>query len=247
MFRCFISDTSYTNAKTFSPKLTVTNSWGTKISTNGPKVLVSPPPVLFTANPTNGLVPLPVQFGGPRVDSQGYTITNWNWDFGDGATGTGQNPAHTYTRARIFAPTLVVTNNHGAGILAFGPEISAGCREFFGGDVEGVGLDPASGNLTNHGGIHPQAALTVAGNRLYGVMSADGNSGSGTMLALDPDGLGFTNLYDFSALAMAYYTNADGAWPKARLVASGNALYGAASSGGHRQHGRWNAVPNQHR
>jgi PKD repeat protein len=55
----------YTQIKTFSPKLTVTNIWGTRITTNGPKVVVSPPPIFFTASPINSLVPMRVQFGGP--------------------------------------------------------------------------------------------------------------------------------------------------------------------------------------
>jgi len=222
----------YTQAKTFSPKLTVTNIWGTQITTNGPKIVVSLPPIFFTANPTNGLVPMPVHFSGPGKDSQGYAITNWNWDFGDGSTGSGQNPAHTYTRTCVFSPALVVTNNRGAGIVAFGPKIWAGCSNVhtFGGS--GVGFDPASGNMTNSDGIHPRAALTVSGNRFYGVMSGGGNGGSGTIFAANTDGSGFTNLYNFSALAMMPYTTGDGAWPRARLVLSGNTLYGAASSGG---------------
>jgi uncharacterized repeat protein (TIGR03803 family) len=222
----------YTQIKTFSPKLTVTNVWGTQITTNGPKVFVSPPPIFFTASPTNSLVPMRVQFDGPGVDSQGYAITNWNWYFGDGSTGSGQNPAHTYTKAGIFSPALVVMNNRGAGIVAFGPKIWAGCSEVYGFGGGGAGYDPASGGTTNSDGIHPQAALTVSGNRLYGVMSGGGNGGSGTIFAVNTDASGFTNLYNFSAPPMMYYTNGDGEWPRARLVLSGNTLYGAASSGG---------------
>jgi uncharacterized repeat protein (TIGR03803 family) len=222
----------YTQIKTFSPKLTVTNIWGTRITTNGPKVVVSPPPIFFTASPINSLVPMRVQFGGPGVDSQSYAITNWNWDFGDGSTGSGQNPLHTYTRTCIFSPTLVVMNTHGAGIVAFGPKIWAGCSEVYGFGGGGAGFDPASGGMTNSDGIHPQAGLTVSGNRLYGVMSGGGNGGSGTIFAVNADGSGFTNLYNFSAPPMMWYTNGDGEWPRARLVLSGNTLYGAASSGG---------------
>ncbi len=221
----------YAQAKTFATKLTVTNIWGTQITANGPKVVVSLPPIFFTASPTNGLVPMPVQFSGPGKDSQGYAITNWNWDFGDGSTGSGQNPAHTYTRTCVFSPALVVTNNHGAGIVAFGPKISAGCSSVhtFGGG--GVGFDPARGGMTNSDGIHPQG-LMLSGHRLYGVMSGGGNGGSGTIFAVNTDGSGFTNLYNFSALAMGWYTNSDGAWPQAPLVLSGDTLYGAAPAGG---------------
>jgi uncharacterized repeat protein (TIGR03803 family) len=222
----------YTQIKKFSPKLTVINIWGTQITTNGPKVFVSAPPIFFTASPTNGLVPMRVQFGGPGKDSQNYAITNWNWYFGDGSTGSGQNPVHTYTRTCIFSPTLVVMNNHGTPIVAFGPNISVGCSAVhaFGGG--GVGYDPASGGMTNSDGIHPQAELTMSSNRLYGVMSGGGNGGSGTIFAVNNDGSDFTNLYNFSAPPMMWYTNGDGEWPRARLVLSGITLYGVASSGG---------------
>jgi uncharacterized repeat protein (TIGR03803 family) len=222
----------YTQIKTFSPKLTVTNIWGTQITTNGPKVVVSPPPIFFTASPTNGLVPMPVQFNGPGKDSQTNAITSWNWNFGDGSIASGQSPAHTYAHVGIFSPTLLVTNNHGTAIVAFGPRISAGCSVVYAFGGGGAGFDPASHNMTNSDGIHPRAALTVSGNRFYGVMSGGGNGGSGTIFAANTDGSGFTNLYNFSALAMMWYTNGDGVWPMARLVLSGNKLYGAASSGG---------------
>jgi len=94
-----------------------------------------------------------------------------------------------------------------------------------------VGYD-SNGNTTNSAGIHPKAALTGASNRLYGVMSGGGTGGSGTVFAVNPDGSGFTNLHSFSPTPIGWYTNYDGATPKARLELSGNTLYGAASSGG---------------
>jgi gliding motility-associated-like protein len=37
----------------------------------------------------------------------------WGWDFGDGGTGTTQNPTHTYTTAGTFNVTLIVTDSKG--------------------------------------------------------------------------------------------------------------------------------------
>ncbi|MBP6455162.1 MAG: gliding motility-associated C-terminal domain-containing protein [Chitinophagaceae bacterium] len=39
------------------------------------------------------------------------TITNWNWDFGDGNTSTLQNPTHNYSTAGNYLVRLIVTNN----------------------------------------------------------------------------------------------------------------------------------------
>ena len=79
----------------------------------------------YTATPTNGPVPLAVQFSGPATDTGGNTITQWNWNFGDGATSTLQNPAHIFTSVSNFTPVLVVTNNLGSAINAAGPAIAA--------------------------------------------------------------------------------------------------------------------------
>jgi len=79
----------------------------------------------YAASPTNGPVPLAVQFSGPSADSGGSSITQWNWNFGDGVTSTLQNPAHVYTTVGNFTPALTVTNNLGSTVAASGPSISA--------------------------------------------------------------------------------------------------------------------------
>ncbi len=189
------------------------------------------PPIGFTASPTNGLVALWVQFNAPAVDTLGVTITNWTWTFGDGATSVLQNPSHTYTNAGIFSPTLFATDQNGIAIEGFGPNISAGCTEVYTFGLGGSGFGPSTVWPTNSDGIHPQG-LVLGGHRLYGVMSGGGSGGSGTIFAVNTDGSAFTNLYNFSALAMGWYTNSDGAWPEGPLVLSGDTLYGAAPGGG---------------
>src|SRR5690554_668371 len=41
------------------------------------------------------------------------TITNWNWDFGDGKTSTLQNPNNTYVFAGTYSGTLIITDEFG--------------------------------------------------------------------------------------------------------------------------------------
>ncbi len=44
--------------------------------------------------------------------SSSGTITNWNWDFGDGGPGsTQQNPTHTYTSPGIYNVSLTIISN----------------------------------------------------------------------------------------------------------------------------------------
>ena len=82
------------------------------------------PLIAYTANPTNGLVPLSVQFTSPSVDIRSNAITRWNWAFGDGSTSTNQSPSHVYSSTGTFQPILVATNNLGATVPASGPAIS---------------------------------------------------------------------------------------------------------------------------
>jgi PKD repeat protein len=72
---------------------------------------VTPPTAGFTATPTSGNAPLPVQF----TDTSTGAPTSWAWDFGDGSTSTARNPSHTYTTAGTYTVTLVATNAGGPG------------------------------------------------------------------------------------------------------------------------------------
>jgi hypothetical protein len=82
------------------------------------------PMVQFTANPTNGLYPLTVQFGSGNLDSSGHAIIAWNWSFGDGALSTAPNPSHTYLTTGAFSPMLLATNDVGVPVPGNGPSVT---------------------------------------------------------------------------------------------------------------------------
>src|SRR5688572_503559 len=64
----------------------------------------SAPTAEFSADPTQGEVPLTVRFGDP---SSG-TIQVWEWDFGDGGHSNLPDPTHTYTEPGKYSVTLRV-------------------------------------------------------------------------------------------------------------------------------------------
>ena len=66
-------------------------------------------------------MPLTVAFCAPALDSNGNAISQWNWDFGDGATSPGPSPSHTYTTGGTFYPVLTATNNLGGAVTGLGP------------------------------------------------------------------------------------------------------------------------------
>jgi PKD repeat protein len=105
----------YINAGDFTLGLICTNFRGQTVASVGPTVIhVVQPAIRFAANPTNGPVPLHVSFSCPSVDSSGHKVTEWAWDFGDGATSDQQNPGHTYTEAADFEVSLTVTTENGS-------------------------------------------------------------------------------------------------------------------------------------
>jgi hypothetical protein len=56
----------------------------------------------------------PVHFDGTNSSDPDGTITNYSWDFGDGNTGIGPTPVHTYDSAGSYNVTLTVADNNGA-------------------------------------------------------------------------------------------------------------------------------------
>ena len=112
---------TYTTPGTFSATLIATNSNGVPIAGAIASITVSNLTLAFTANPNNGVAPLPVSFASGNVDSAGHAVTNWNWSFGDGATSTAQNPSHIYETAGSFIPILVAGNDIGYAVLGSGP------------------------------------------------------------------------------------------------------------------------------
>ena len=75
----------------------------------------APPPATdpvvarFSANVTRGFAPLAIAF----LDSS-TGATDWQWNFGDGASSTADSPFHTYTAAGTYTVTLTVTGAGGS-------------------------------------------------------------------------------------------------------------------------------------
>ncbi|WP_440950166.1 PKD domain-containing protein [Methanosphaerula subterraneus] len=63
------------------------------------------PEANFTANATVGRTPFTVQF-----TDQSTSATEFQWQFGDGATSTEQNPIHTYTQVGTYSVTLIASS-----------------------------------------------------------------------------------------------------------------------------------------
>jgi YVTN family beta-propeller protein len=68
------------------------------------------PSANFSSNITSDytFISVPVQF-----TDLSKNATKWNWDFGDGANSTQQNPMHAYSAVGIYTVSLTVSNSNG--------------------------------------------------------------------------------------------------------------------------------------
>jgi PKD repeat protein len=92
-----VKDNSATNSDTRSDSLVVTVNQP-PVADAGPDQLVTASEVLFSGNNSH--------------DTDG-TLIRYDWNFGDGATGSGATPAHVYTRPGTYRGKLTVTDNSG--------------------------------------------------------------------------------------------------------------------------------------
>jgi len=74
----------------------------------------APPVAVASASPTSGIAPLAVAFDGSASHDSDGSIAAYAWTFGDGGTGSGAKPSHTYGSAGTWVATLTVTDDRGA-------------------------------------------------------------------------------------------------------------------------------------
>jgi len=104
--------TTYTSPGTYSVTLTVTGPGGSSTKTIS-VIVFDQPAVSFSATTAlTGCTPHYVQFSSTVTPNSPGTVI-YNWDFGDGTTGTGANPDHMYNTAGVYTVLLSVTNGAG--------------------------------------------------------------------------------------------------------------------------------------
>jgi RHS repeat-associated protein len=110
---------TYAKAGGYTVTLTVTDSSGGKAAATTPATIVNPStaPVANPGGPYTGNVNQIITFNGSgSTAASGLTITSYAWNFGDGTTGTGVSPTHSYITATgsPFTVTLTVTDSSSA-------------------------------------------------------------------------------------------------------------------------------------
>ena len=97
---------------TYNVTLTVTDDNGTTGAVTKPVTTVAnaSPTAAFTSTVTK----LAVSFNAAGSSDSDGTVASYAWDFGDGDSGTGVSPNHTYAAAGDYVVVLTVTDNQGA-------------------------------------------------------------------------------------------------------------------------------------
>jgi len=107
----------YLNPGVYTVTLTVSGTEGTDDEIKTDYIMVGdpaePPLADFVGTPTNGVLPLNVQF----TDQSTGGITDYYWEFGDGQTSTEQSPSHVYSAAGDFTVKLTVTGPVGLDLM----------------------------------------------------------------------------------------------------------------------------------
>jgi uncharacterized repeat protein (TIGR03803 family) len=191
-----------------------------------------------------------------------YGTTYGGGSFGHGTVfavninGTGFTTLHNFTTVS-GSP---YTNSDGAnpdctlilsGNTLYGTTTAGGTHGFgtvFALNINNTNLTTLHTFAGGSDGRSPYAGLILSGNTLYGTAAGaqifpppeGGTNGSGTMFAINTDGTGFTNLYNFTLTrtnSSGAFTNSDGVLPTAGLILSGSTLYGTAQYGGSSDNG----------
>jgi len=102
----------------YMARLTVTDTGGMQ-ATVTQTILVSEqavndvPTASFTASPSSGGTPLTVAFNASASTDPDGSIASYEWSFGDGQTGTGITPTHSYLTQGTYTAVLTVTDDEG--------------------------------------------------------------------------------------------------------------------------------------
>jgi uncharacterized repeat protein (TIGR03803 family) len=156
-----------------------------------------------------------------NTDGTGFTTL---YAFTNGSDGANPRDALVLSNGKLFG-TAGAGGSWGNGTVFAVNTDGTGFRVLhsFTATAGDAGLAGFGANID---GASPHGGLVLLSNTLYGMAPWGGNSGDGTLFAVNTDGTGFTTLHSFT-------DGSDGAAPNlGQLILSGNTLFGTTVEGG---------------
>ncbi len=102
---------AYAATGTYTVTLTASDPYGQDTATKAGYIAVGVgAEAAFSADPTTGIAGMTVDF----TDESTGGVTSWQWEFGDGASATTQDPSHQYDDPGIYDVSLTVTGTYGS-------------------------------------------------------------------------------------------------------------------------------------
>lgn len=197
---------TYTTYGIFTATVSVFD--GVATSSSSASVLVRARPIASVNGPFSSEEGASVPITGAASSDPDGSIQSYAWDFGDGTTGTGAAPAHTYARDGSYSVTLTVTDNDGltatttttATVANVAPQIT----DFGGATISRGETYTAAGSFADPGDDSWSATVN------YG-------DGSGTaVLALDGKGFALSHAYPAFGTFTVMVSVTDGATTSTR-------------------------------
>ena len=99
----------YSNPGTYN----VTFDDGTTVHEETITVHGNPTPDFSVDGSTSGCIPFSPTFNDASTAGGSSTIVDWQWNFGNGASDTDQNPTYSYPSIGTYDVSLIVTDNNG--------------------------------------------------------------------------------------------------------------------------------------
>lgn len=99
---------------TYRVELTVVDDEGAESRVTKDILIESHPPLARLSGPAEGRVGEELTFSGEGSEDPDGEIVEYRWDFGDGATTTGQTASHRFEGPGTYTVRLTVVDDHGA-------------------------------------------------------------------------------------------------------------------------------------
>jgi PKD repeat protein len=101
---------AYTSVGTFTVTLSVNDGIATSAPASATVTIANREPIANAGGPYTGNRTQPIALDGSGSSDPDDDPLTYAWNFGDGATGTGPSPTHTYATLGPFTVTLVVSD-----------------------------------------------------------------------------------------------------------------------------------------